>query len=203
MKNQTANKLHEVAAVVFADCGQASVYEAVTAQTLVDLIADMHKAKLPVVQAAKAGAAPAGSEWEYYNTLATEKAGSNAMHVRALLGLFFNGKKVTAAGGRAMIVERLKGRNDGTTKYNRIADLPRIGKGKDVITKGASHKTDKPEGKKAIKGATMELDGLSMLIATIKQLETDGAPETLLKKFDGALKAAQVFYSAKDHKKAA
>jgi len=206
MKTQTVSKLHDQAAIVFADCGQVSTYEAVTAQTLVDLIEAMHKAKLPMVQAAKAGAAPEGSEWAFYNTLATDMAGSNAVHVRALMGLWFNAKKVTAAGGRAMIVERLKGRNDGATKYNRIADLPRIGKGKDVATKGASHSTDKPEaseGKKAIKGATKPIDGLEMLILTIKQLTDDGAPETLLKKFDGALKAAQVFYAAKDQKKAA
>jgi len=203
MKTQTVNKLHDVASAVFADCGTLSTHEAMTAMALVDLLEAMHKAKLPMVQAAKAGAAPEGSEWAFYNTLATDKAGSNAVHVRALMGLFFNGKKVTAAGGRSMIVERLKGRNDGATKYNRIADLPRIGKGKDVSTKGASHSTDKPEGKKAIKGATMPIDGLEMLILTIKQLTDDGAPETLLKKFDGALKAAQVFYAAKDQKKAA
>jgi len=206
MKTQNVNKLHDVASAVFADCGKLSTAEAVTAQSLVDLIEAMQKAKLPVVQAAKAGAAPEGSEWAYYNTLATAMAGSNAVHVRALMGLFFNGKKVAEAGGRAEIIERLKGRNDGTTKYNRIADLPRIGKGKAVAEKGAHHSTDKPEaseGKKAIKGATKPIDGLEMLILTIKQLTDDGAPETLLKKFDGALKAAQVFYAAKDQKKAA
>jgi len=206
MKNQIVNKLHDVASAVFADCGTLSKHEAMTAMALVDLLEAMHAAKLPMVQAAKAGAAPEGSEWAFYNTLATDMAGSNAVHVRALMGLWFNAKKVIAAGGRAMIVERLKGRNDGATKYNRIADLPRIGKGKDVSTKGASHSTDKPEGsegKKAIKGATMPIDGLEMLILTIKQLTDDGAPEMLLKKFDGALKAAQVFYAAKDQKKAA
>ena len=203
MKNQIVNKLHDVASAVFADCGTLSKHEAMTAMALVDLLEAMHAAKLPMVQAAKAGAAPEGSEWAFYNTLATDMAGSNAVHVRALMGLWFNAKKVTAAGGRAMIVERLKGRNDGATKYNRIADLPRIGKGKDVATKGASHSTDKPEGPKAIKGATKPIDGLEMLILTIKQLTDDGAPETLLKKFDGALKAAQVFYAAKDQKKAA
>ena len=203
MKNQSVNKLHDVALAVFTDCGTLSTHEAMTAMALVDLLEAMHKAKLPVVQAAKAGAAPEGSEWAFYNTLASERAGSNAVHVRALMGLFFNAKKVAEAGGRAVIVERLKGRNDGATKYNRIADLPRIGKGKAVAEKGASHSTDKPEGAKAIKGATKPIDGLEMLILTIKQLTDDGAPETLLKKFDGALKAAQVFYAAKDQKKAA
>jgi len=212
MNNQTVDRLHAAAIAIFTDCGTLSKHEAMTATALVDLLEAMHAAKLPIVQAAKAGAAPEGSEWAYYNTVATDMAGSNAVHVRALMGLWFNAKKVTAAGGRAMIVERLKGRNDGTTKYNRIADLPRIGKGKAVAEKGAHHSTDKPEGsegsegsegKKAIKGATKPIDGLEMLILTIKQLTDDGAPETLLKKFDGALKAAQVFYASKDQKKAA
>ena len=191
-------KLHAFAAEVFADCGNLSTLEAMTAGRLVDLLDSLEAAKLPLVIAAKAGAAPEGSDWAYYNVLATSKAGSNAVHVRALLGLFFNAKKASEAGGRAIILERLHGRNDDAANpHNRIADLPRIGKGKEVVkvTKGAQHATDKPAGAKAIKGETMQLDGLGLLIATIKQIETDGAPESLLKKFDGVLVAVQKYYA--------
>ena len=196
--------LHTFAAKVFTDCGNMSTLEAITAGKLVELLDKLHAAHAPITVAAKAGAAPDGSDWAYYNQLASEKAGSNAVHVRALMGLFFNDKKVASAGGRAVILERLHGRNDNPAKaQNRLADLPRIGKGKEVAKTGAQHGTDKPEGAKAIKGATMPIDGLGLFIAAIKQMEADGCPESLLKKFDGMLTPVQAFYAKGGHLKAA
>ena len=166
-----AEILHTQAEQVFSDCGQSSTFEALNTQSLVDLLVGFSKAKLPVVQAGKAGAAPEGSEWAYYRSLAVAKAGGNAVHISALLGLFFNAEKVKKAGGRDAILERLQARNaDPKAKpKNRIADLPRVGKGQVIALKGASHK-EVPSPKVDKDGKVQHVDGLDLLIMAIKQL---------------------------------